>query len=70
MIGYDPSRSWGHLTSGGTIANFEALWLARSVRYLAVAAAGAAGELSVELEVRRPGGGTAPISTMGRASLT
>jgi hypothetical protein len=23
MIGYDPARSWGHLTSGGTIANFE-----------------------------------------------
>jgi glutamate/tyrosine decarboxylase-like PLP-dependent enzyme len=26
MIGYDPRRSWGHLTSGGTTANFEALW--------------------------------------------
>ena len=48
MIGYDPSRSWGHLTSGGTIANFEALWLARGVRYLAVAAAGAAAELGLD----------------------
>ena len=55
MIGYDPSRSWGHLTSGGTIANFEALWLARGVRYLAVAAAGAAAELGIELPVRLPG---------------
>ena len=45
MIGYDPRTSWGHLTSGGTIANFEAFWLARGVRYLAVAAAGAAAEL-------------------------
>jgi glutamate/tyrosine decarboxylase-like PLP-dependent enzyme len=42
MIGYDPATSWGHLTSGGTIANFEAFWLARGVRYLPVAAAGAA----------------------------
>ena len=62
MIGYDPSRSWGHLTSGGTIANFEALWLARGVRYLAVAAAGAAAELGLELPVRLPGGTTAPIA--------
>jgi len=61
MIGYDPSRSWGHLTSGGTVANFEALWLARSVRYLAVAAAGAAAELRLELPVRLPGGTSAPI---------
>jgi len=64
MIGYDPSRSWGHLTSGGTIANFEALWLARSVRYLAVAAAGAAAELGIELPVRLPGGTTASISEL------
>lgn len=33
MIGYGPS-SWAHLCSGGTLANFEALWVARSVRYL------------------------------------
>ncbi|MGH2578782.1 MAG: decarboxylase, partial [Actinomycetota bacterium] len=64
MIGYDPSRSWGHLTSGGTIANFEALWLARGVRYLAVAAAGAAGELGLDLPVRLPGGTTASIAEL------
>lgn len=64
MIGYDPARSWGHLTSGGTIANFEALWLARSVRYLPVAAAGAAEELGLEPEVRLPGGGTAPLLSL------
>ena len=61
MIGYDPSRSWGHLTSGGTVANFEALWLARSVRYLPVAAAGAAAELGLELPVRVPGGTSVSI---------
>ena len=64
MIGYDPARSWGHLTSGGTIANFEALWLARSVRYLPVAAAGAAEELGLALEVRLPGGGSAPLLSL------
>ncbi len=53
MIGYDPVRHWGHITSGGTLANFEALWLARGVRYLAVAAAGAADELGLDLSVTR-----------------
>ena len=64
MIGYDPTRHWGHLTSGGTIANFEALWLARGVRYLPVAAAGAAAELGLTLWVRLPGGGTAPLAEL------
>src|SRR6185437_3379741 len=61
MIGYDPAASWGHLTSGGTIANFEALWLARGVRYLAVAVAGAANELGFDLPVRLPAGTQASI---------
>lgn len=33
MLGYGED-SWAHLTGGGTIANVEALWTARSVRYL------------------------------------
>lgn len=33
MLGYD-QNSWAHLTSGGTVANIEALWIARSVKYL------------------------------------
>jgi glutamate/tyrosine decarboxylase-like PLP-dependent enzyme len=31
MFGYDPDTSLGHLTSSGTIANLEALWIARSL---------------------------------------
>ncbi|MFN5946074.1 MAG: pyridoxal phosphate-dependent decarboxylase family protein [Phycisphaerae bacterium] len=33
MLGYGP-ESWSHLTSGGTLANIEALWMARTVKYL------------------------------------
>src|SRR3954447_12024027 len=31
MFGFDPVTSLGHLTSSGTIANLEALWIARSL---------------------------------------
>lgn len=33
MLGYGED-SWAHITSGGTIANIEALWIARNARYL------------------------------------
>lgn len=42
MLGYGPD-SWAHLTSGGTVANIEALWIARSVRYLPLVLEDAAG---------------------------
>ena len=29
MVGYDPDIAQGHFTSGGTVANFEAVWRAR-----------------------------------------
>jgi len=65
MIGYDPATSWGHLTSGGTIANFEALWVARNVIYLPLAARGAADELGLSLEVEVAGGERRPLSQLG-----
>lgn len=47
MIGYctapgAPDCAWGHLTGGGTVANLEALWVARAVRCWPVAAVRAA----------------------------
>jgi glutamate/tyrosine decarboxylase-like PLP-dependent enzyme len=50
MIGHDPATGWGHLTSGGTVANFEGIWIARGVRYLPVGLALAARELAVSVE--------------------
>lgn len=69
MVGYDPAKSWGHLTSGGTVANFEALWIARNVLYLPVAAAGAARELGLDLEVRLPSGDTAKLADLPLSRL-
>ena len=57
MAGYPEDNHWGHLTSGGTVANFEALWAARNVKYLPVAMHWAAAELAIpDLEVRLPTG--------------
>lgn len=61
MIGYDPQRCWGHLTSGGTIANFEALWIARNVHYFPVGASLAARSLGIDVPVSLPGGSTAML---------
>jgi len=64
MMGYDQDEAWGHLTSGGTVANFEALWVARNVIYLPIAARGAADELGVDLEVERADGSRVPLSRL------
>lgn len=34
MLGYDPDKSWAHLCSGGTVANLEALWVARTAQFI------------------------------------
>jgi glutamate/tyrosine decarboxylase-like PLP-dependent enzyme len=64
MIGYAPTHAWGHLTSGGTIANFEALWIARSIRYHGVALALATARARVALDVRLADGSTKEITDL------
>ena len=64
MVGYAPPRAWGHLTSGGTLANFEALWIARQVHYLPLAVAAAARELGVTVEAKLPDGGRRAVTDL------
>lgn len=33
LVGYE-GKTWGHLTSGGSLANLEAMWVARNIKYL------------------------------------
>lgn len=46
---------WAHLTSGGTIANIEALWVARQVRYFPLSVKHAAARRNLDLTVKLPG---------------
>jgi glutamate/tyrosine decarboxylase-like PLP-dependent enzyme len=40
--------TWGHITSGGTLANIEAIWAAKALKFLPVAVRQAAKELGVK----------------------
>ena len=50
LVGYDPRSAWGHVTADGTIANYEALWLARNLKSFPPAAAQAAPRLVEETD--------------------
>ena len=39
LFGYERQKAWGHITSGGTVANIEGLWLARNLKALPLAVA-------------------------------
>ncbi len=61
LMGY-AGETWGHITSGGTIANFEALWVARNLKLFPIAVRDAARALALEeLPVMLPAGETINI---------
>ncbi|KJG09489.1 decarboxylase [Photobacterium kishitanii] len=39
MFGYDVNKSWAHITSGGTVANYEGVWVARNLKTMPLAIA-------------------------------
>lgn len=63
LMGFD-GATWGHITSGGTIANFEALWVARNLRFFPLAVRDAARRMELdELTVTLPAGKSVNLIT-------
>ena len=48
LIGYDNGKAWGYLALDGTIANDEALWIARELKAFPIAVKRAMGSLMVK----------------------
>ncbi|MFN0167994.1 MAG: pyridoxal phosphate-dependent decarboxylase family protein [Bryobacteraceae bacterium] len=46
---------WAHISSGGTVANIEALWVARNIRYFPLAARRVCQTEGIDLAVKLPG---------------
>ncbi len=55
---------WAHVTSGGTVANLEALWVARTVRYFPLAAREAALKHGIRIAVKLPPGKSVPLARL------
>jgi len=47
---------WAHITSGGTVANIEALWAARTVRYLPLSILDVARTKNLNIQIKLPKG--------------
>ncbi len=81
MLGYQappqgdrPSREefgWAHITSGGTVANLEALWMARNIRYFPLAVWDAARRHGIPLALRLPQtpAESHPIASLGAMAV-
>lgn len=50
LMGYDPQQAWGHITSGGTVANYEGLWLARNLKSIPHAIRDVMPDLTADLD--------------------
>jgi glutamate/tyrosine decarboxylase-like PLP-dependent enzyme len=69
MLGFNPKRAWAHITSGGTVANLEALWVARTVQFAPLMVQEFCAARHLPFRVHRPNGSAAAIADLGEAEL-
>lgn len=70
MLGYEPGKSWAHICSGGTIANLEALWIARMVQFVPLVVRDYCEAHSVDdFSIVLPNGSRSPITALSDRAL-
>ncbi len=70
MLGYNPRKAWAHICSGGTLANLEALWIARTVQFVPLMVRDYCESHDVrDFGARTPDGNSAPILELSPAEL-
>ncbi len=76
MVGFgstpeELAKTWGHITSGGTLANIESIWVAKALKFLPLAVRAAAADLDVTgLAAGRDGRPLAQMSAWELVNLT
>lgn len=56
MLGYKRHRSWAHICSGGTVANIEALWVARTCQFMPFVLRDYCRQKKIDFEIKVPDG--------------
>lgn len=69
MLGYNPRRAWAHITSGGTVANLEALWIARAAQLLPFVLRDLCKKLRINFEILTANGSSAPLTDVDDRAL-
>lgn len=69
MLGYNPNTTWAHLCSGGTVANLEALWAARTAQFVPLMLRGYCADNNLDFEVRTPNGEKARLRDLDEEAL-
>ena len=69
MLGYNPKRAWAHISSGGTIANLEALWVARSVQFVPFMVREYCQRYNLPFRIRSADGNLYPITDLSPREL-
>jgi glutamate/tyrosine decarboxylase-like PLP-dependent enzyme len=54
MLRYNPEASWTHITSGGTVANIEALWVARTIQFAPLIVQEYCNKNNVDFKIKLP----------------
>ncbi len=69
MLGYSPTKAWAHICSGGTLANLEALWVARAVQFAPIIAREYCRDQRITFRVRLPNGALAVLTEVDDRTL-